>query len=69
VTLNWVAGQPGVASTLVGATSVAQLDVTLPADVASLDTVSYSEPALFPHNLFARLPANSTRRRPHWRPA
>ncbi|MFG1922597.1 aldo/keto reductase [Cryptosporangium sp. NPDC048952] len=77
VALNWVAGRPGVVSTLVGATSVEQLDtnldaldVALPDDtVAALDRASYRTPQLFPHNLFAGFAANNTRRRPPWRPA
>jgi aryl-alcohol dehydrogenase-like predicted oxidoreductase len=75
--LNWVAGRPGVVSTLIGATSVAQLDanidaldVSLPDDVVvALDRASDVPPQLFPHNLLARLPGNSTRRRPPWRQA
>lgn len=75
--LNWVAGRPGVVSTLIGATSVAQLDanldaldVSLPDEVVTaLDDASHAPPQLFPHNLLAKLPANSTRRRPPWRPA
>ena len=75
--LNWVAGRPGVVSTLVGATSVAQLDANLDAlavdlpetQVRTLDVASYQTPRMFPHNLFARFSTHSVRRRPAWRPA
>jgi aryl-alcohol dehydrogenase-like predicted oxidoreductase len=70
--LNWVAGRPGVAATLIGATSVAQLDQNIAAldaplpheVVAALDRASAVAPVMFPHNIFARFPVGSTRRRP-----
>ena len=77
VALNWVAGRPGVVSTLIGATTVEQLDanldtlgIDLPAEHgAALDQASYQVPALFPHNLYARFPTPKVRRRPAWRSA
>jgi aryl-alcohol dehydrogenase-like predicted oxidoreductase len=65
VALNWVARRPAVVGTLVGATTVEQLDANLDAltvelsdrQHALLDEVSRPEPAPTPHSLFARLPA------------
>jgi aryl-alcohol dehydrogenase-like predicted oxidoreductase len=64
VALNWVTTRPGVVGTLVGATTVDQLDanldalqITLSADqLATLDAASYAVPAMTPHSLFARFP-------------
>jgi aryl-alcohol dehydrogenase-like predicted oxidoreductase len=60
VALNWVATQPGVTSTIIGATKLAQLDgnlaaleFTIPADLRKrLDQVSTLEPA-HPYTFFA----------------
>jgi aryl-alcohol dehydrogenase-like predicted oxidoreductase len=72
VALRWVAGRPGVAGTLVGATSVAQLDANLDAldvelsaaHLALLDEVSRPLPAQTPHTLYARFPPPALRRVP-----
>ncbi|MEU4216117.1 aldo/keto reductase [Actinoplanes sp. NPDC026623] len=64
VALGWVAGRPGVVGTLVGATTVAQLDANLSAleldltagHLATLDAASRSTPAMTPHSLYARFP-------------
>jgi aryl-alcohol dehydrogenase-like predicted oxidoreductase len=64
VALNWVAGRPGVVGTLVGATSVEQLDANLDAlgfelsekQRELLDTESDVAPAMTPHSVFARFP-------------
>ena len=78
VALNWVTGRPGVVGTLVGATTVGQLDANLDAleidlsadQLATLDRESYSTPAMTPHSLFARFPERPPhiRRRPFSRP-
>jgi aryl-alcohol dehydrogenase-like predicted oxidoreductase len=74
VALNWVAGRPGVLGTLIGATTVGQLDANLDAleidlsadHLARLDGESYSTPAMTPHSLFTRFPEGrpEIRRRP-----
>jgi aryl-alcohol dehydrogenase-like predicted oxidoreductase len=79
VALNWVTGRPGVLGTLVGATTVEQLDANLDAlefdlstdHLTMLDRASHSTPAMTPHSLFARLPQRPPhiRRRPLSRPA
>ena len=59
VALNWVATQPGIASVILGATKLAQLqdnlaalDISIPAALRDrLETVS-SSPAPFPHSYF-----------------
>ncbi|MEU8610017.1 aldo/keto reductase [Actinoplanes sp. NPDC048791] len=64
VALNWVTGRPGVVGTLVGATTVDQLDANLDAldidlsaeHLTTLDTESHLEPGMTPHSLFARFP-------------
>jgi aryl-alcohol dehydrogenase-like predicted oxidoreductase len=64
VALNWVARRPGVLGTLIGATTVAQLDANLDAldldlsaeQRARLDGASHPDPVMTPHSLFARLP-------------
>ncbi len=64
VALNWVTTRPAVLGTLVGATTVDQLDanidaldIDLPADHRStLDKASHSIPVMTPHSLFARFP-------------
>jgi aryl-alcohol dehydrogenase-like predicted oxidoreductase len=65
VALRWVAGRPGVVGTLVGATTVEQLDANLDAldielsaaHLATLDGVSHPAPLMTPHSLFARFPS------------
>jgi aryl-alcohol dehydrogenase-like predicted oxidoreductase len=65
VALNWIASRPVVLGTLVGATTVKQLDANLDAltielsaqQQAMLDQASRPEPVMTPHSLFARLPA------------
>ncbi|TQS46500.1 aldo/keto reductase [Cryptosporangium phraense] len=60
--LKWVTGRDGVAGTLIGATTVEQLeanvgalDVEVPSSVGrTLDEVSYQVPTVFPHNVYAR---------------
>jgi aryl-alcohol dehydrogenase-like predicted oxidoreductase len=72
VALRWVAGRPGVAGTLLGATSVAQLDANLDAldvelsgaHLALLDEVSRPLPTQTPHTLYARFPPSALRRAP-----
>lgn len=64
VALNWVTTRPGIVGTLVGATTVEQLDANLdaldlelsPDHLATLDAESRSAPAMTPHSLFARFP-------------
>jgi len=64
VALNWVTGRPGVVGTLVGATTVEQLDANLDAldielsaeHLTTLETESRPEPVMTPHSLFARFP-------------
>jgi aryl-alcohol dehydrogenase-like predicted oxidoreductase len=64
VALNWVTTRPGVVGTLVGATTVVQLDANLDAlqielsadHLATLKAVSDEAPAMTPHSLFARFP-------------
>jgi aryl-alcohol dehydrogenase-like predicted oxidoreductase len=76
VALRWVAGRPGVAGTLLGATSVAQLDANLDAldvelsgaHLALLDEVSRPLPAQTPHTLYARFPPPALRRAPDVNP-
>jgi aryl-alcohol dehydrogenase-like predicted oxidoreductase len=61
VALNWVTTRPGVLGTLIGATTVEQLDANIDAlaiDLSSdhlteLDKASHSAPSLTPHSLFA----------------
>jgi aryl-alcohol dehydrogenase-like predicted oxidoreductase len=74
VALNWVTTRPGVLSTLVGATTVEQLDANLDALGISLsadhlttpEVESDSVPAMTPHSLFAAFPDGPPhiRRRP-----
>lgn len=62
---NWIISRPAVLGTLVGATSVEQLDANLdalrielsPDQRAMLDQASRPQPLMTPHKLFARLPA------------
>ena len=62
VALNWVTTRPGVLGTLVGATTVEQLDANLDAleidlsadQLTALDVESHSAPVMTPHSLFAR---------------
>jgi aryl-alcohol dehydrogenase-like predicted oxidoreductase len=64
VALNWVTTRPGVLGTLVGATTVEQLDanldaleISLSADhLTTLEAESGSAPAMTPHSLFASFP-------------
>lgn len=64
VALNWVTSRPGVLGTLIGATTVEQLDtnvdalqINLSADqLTKLEAASDSAPAMTPHSLFARFP-------------
>jgi aryl-alcohol dehydrogenase-like predicted oxidoreductase len=64
VALNWIISRPAVLGTLVGATTVEQLDANLDAFAielsaqqrATLDDVSRPEPVMTPHSLFARFP-------------
>jgi aryl-alcohol dehydrogenase-like predicted oxidoreductase len=64
VALNWVTTRPGVLGTLVGATTVEQLDANLDAleinlsanHLTTLEAESGSTPAMTPHALFARFP-------------
>jgi aryl-alcohol dehydrogenase-like predicted oxidoreductase len=64
VALHWVTTRPGVLGTLVGATTVEQLDANLDAleidlsadHLAMLEAESDSTPAMTPHSLFARFP-------------
>ena len=65
VALNWVVNRPGVLGTLVGATTVDQLDANLDAlaidlsahHLALLDEASRPVPATTPHSLYARFPS------------
>jgi aryl-alcohol dehydrogenase-like predicted oxidoreductase len=78
VALNWVTTRPGVLGTLVGATTVEQLDADLDAleidlsadDLTTLEAESDSTPSMTPHSLFARFPdrAPYVRRQPFQRP-
>jgi aryl-alcohol dehydrogenase-like predicted oxidoreductase len=64
VALNWVTTRPGVLGTLVGTTTVEQLDANLDAleinlsadHLTRLEAESDSTPAMTPHSLFARFP-------------
>jgi aryl-alcohol dehydrogenase-like predicted oxidoreductase len=76
VALNWVTTRPGVLGTLVGATTVEQLDANLDAldiglsadHLATLDAGSHAAPAMTPHSLFARFPDQPPQvRRRSWR--
>jgi aryl-alcohol dehydrogenase-like predicted oxidoreductase len=78
VALNWVTTRPGVLGTLIGATTVEQLDADLDAleidlsadDLTTLEAESDSTPSMTPHSLFARFPdrAPYVRRQPFQRP-
>ena len=75
VALNWVTTRPGVLGTLVGATTVEQLDANLDAleinlcadHLTMLEAESHSTPVITPHSLFARFPDRPpyVRRQPH----
>jgi aryl-alcohol dehydrogenase-like predicted oxidoreductase len=79
VALNWVIGRPGVLGTLIGATTVEQLDANIDAlqvelsdgHLATLDGESHPAPVMTPHSLFARFPDHPphVRRQPFWRAA
>jgi aryl-alcohol dehydrogenase-like predicted oxidoreductase len=64
VALNWLTTRPGVLGTLVGATTVEQLDANLDAleinlshdHLTTLEAESGSTPVMTPHSLFARFP-------------
>jgi aryl-alcohol dehydrogenase-like predicted oxidoreductase len=64
VALNWVTTRPGVVGTLVGATTVEQLDANLDAlqinlsadHLTTLEAASDAAPVMTPHSLFARFP-------------
>jgi aryl-alcohol dehydrogenase-like predicted oxidoreductase len=68
--LAWVIGRPGVRGTLLGATSVTQLDANIealavdlaPDHLAALEAASRPEPTTTPHSLFAKIPATVSRR-------
>jgi len=63
VALNWTSSRPGVLGTLVGATTVEQLDANLDAltidlstqQRARLDDVSHPDPVMTPHSLLAQI--------------
>jgi aryl-alcohol dehydrogenase-like predicted oxidoreductase len=65
VALNWIISRPAVLGTLIGATTVEQLDANLDAlgielsahQQAMLDQASRPQPVMTPHSLFARFPA------------
>ncbi|MFF5288693.1 aldo/keto reductase [Paractinoplanes globisporus] len=67
VALRWVTGRDAVAGTLIGATTVEQLDADLDAldlelpheAVARLDAVSAATPVMTPHSIFARFPSEA----------
>jgi len=73
VALNWINNRPAVLGTLVGATTVEQLDANLDALTvelsarhrAMLDDVSRPPPVTTPHTLFARFPDSRPRVRSH----
>jgi len=64
VALNWVTTRPGILGTLVGATTVEQLDANLDAweialsadHLQTLEDESYSTPVMTPHSLYANFP-------------
>ncbi|GAA3763352.1 aldo/keto reductase [Plantactinospora mayteni] len=65
VALNWIISRPAILGTLIGATTVEQLDANLdalgielsPEQLALLDQAGRPEPVMTPHSLFARFPA------------
>jgi aryl-alcohol dehydrogenase-like predicted oxidoreductase len=75
VALNWVTTRPGILGTLVGATTVEQLDANLDAlqinlsldHLTTLEVESGSAPAMTPHSLYVRFPNRPPyiRRTPH----